>query len=144
MTTMAWTDDRIERLKALFADGKSATDISLEFRVTRNVVCGKLSRLGLFRNHEPTAKPRILRPRISRVNSNSTAVRLSTAHEPAGFANLRIVDVVSRNVSLIDLKPNDCRYPDGDPPAFCGHPKLKDFSYCASHHALCTAPPWRQ
>ena len=43
-----WTDARIERLKALWAEGRSASEIAgLLGEVTRNAVIGKVHRLGL-------------------------------------------------------------------------------------------------
>ena len=56
---MSWTDERVETLKAMWADGKSASQIAKELGgVTRNAVIGKVHRLGLSnRNAAPTAKP---------------------------------------------------------------------------------------
>ena len=49
--------------------------------------------------------------------------------------------------SLLDLEPNDCRYPmnDGGPYLFCADPKhwhmnksgLAQSSYCRKHHFIC-------
>ncbi len=45
---MAWTDERVERLKELWAQGLSASQIARELGgVTRNAVIGKVHRLGL-------------------------------------------------------------------------------------------------
>ncbi|HRO12482.1 GcrA family cell cycle regulator [Amaricoccus sp.] len=45
---MSWTDERVETLKAMWADGKSASQIAKELGgVTRNAVIGKVHRLGL-------------------------------------------------------------------------------------------------
>ena len=45
---MAWTDDRVEILKKLWAEGLSASQIARELGdVTRNAVIGKVHRLGL-------------------------------------------------------------------------------------------------
>ncbi len=45
---MIWTDERIDHLKKLCAEGKSASQIAGELGgVTRNAVIGKLHRLGL-------------------------------------------------------------------------------------------------
>lgn len=146
MTTMAWTDDRVRHLKTLFEEGKSATEISNVFGVSRNAVCGKLSRLGLFRNGGIKPKPKgpaaIIKPklRITQANTNSNGMRVSVVHGPAVFATLRTVDVEPRKIEFADLKPSDCRYPEGDPATFCGHPRLENSSYCMAHHALCTAP----
>ena len=43
-----WTDERVELLKKLWADGLSASQIANELgSVTRNAVIGKVHRLGL-------------------------------------------------------------------------------------------------
>jgi GcrA cell cycle regulator len=45
---MSWTDERVETLKTMWADGKSASQIAKELGgVTRNAVIGKVHRLGL-------------------------------------------------------------------------------------------------
>ncbi|MEZ5751160.1 MAG: GcrA family cell cycle regulator [Paracoccaceae bacterium] len=45
---MSWTDERVELLKTMWADGKSASQIAKELgSVTRNAVIGKVHRLGL-------------------------------------------------------------------------------------------------
>src|SRR5947207_1913245 len=45
---MTWTDERVELLKKLWADGLSASQIAAELGgVTRNAVIGKVHRLGL-------------------------------------------------------------------------------------------------
>ena len=45
---MSWTEERVELLKTMWADGKSASQIAKELgSVTRNAVIGKVHRLGL-------------------------------------------------------------------------------------------------
>ena len=45
---MAWTDDRVEKLKAMWGEGQSASQIAKTLGgVTRNAVIGKVHRLGL-------------------------------------------------------------------------------------------------
>jgi GcrA cell cycle regulator len=45
---MTWTDERVETLKAMWAEGKSASQIAKELGgITRNAVIGKVHRLGL-------------------------------------------------------------------------------------------------
>jgi len=45
---MSWTDERVELLKKMWAEGKSASQIAKELgSVTRNAVIGKVHRLGL-------------------------------------------------------------------------------------------------
>ncbi len=54
---MSWTDERIERLKAMWTEGKTASAIAEELGgVSRNAVIGKAHRLGL------DARPSPVRP----------------------------------------------------------------------------------
>jgi GcrA cell cycle regulator len=62
---MSWTDERIERLKALWTKGMTASHIADELGgVSRNAVIGKAHRLGLqsrpspVKPNEPPPKPR--------------------------------------------------------------------------------------
>ncbi len=64
---MDWTDERIELLKKLWADGLSGNQIAAELGgITRNAVIGKAHRLGLPgrpRSGGPNPKKRSSRPR---------------------------------------------------------------------------------
>jgi GcrA cell cycle regulator len=83
---MSWTDERVETLKRMWADGQSASQIAKELGgVTRNAVIGKVHRLGLSNRvtgangrddeeadapvaaakPEPVAKPAAEAPRIA-------------------------------------------------------------------------------
>jgi GcrA cell cycle regulator len=62
---LSWTDERIERLKELWSQGKTASHIADELGgVSRNAVIGKAHRLGLqsrpspVKPNEPAPKPR--------------------------------------------------------------------------------------
>nr|WP_314446622.1 GcrA family cell cycle regulator [uncultured Sphingomonas sp.] len=51
---MSWTDERIERLKAMWAEGKTASAIAEDLGgVSRNAVIGKAHRLGLDSRPSP-------------------------------------------------------------------------------------------
>ncbi len=52
---MSWTDERVELLKKLWADGLSASQIAAELGgITRNAVIGKVHRLKLSARAKPT------------------------------------------------------------------------------------------
>lgn len=54
---MSWTDERVETLKKMWADGQSASQIAKELGgVTRNAVIGKVHRLGLSNRVAGVAK----------------------------------------------------------------------------------------
>ena len=68
---MSWTDERVETLKKMWAEGQSASQIAKELGgVTRNAVIGKVHRLGLSNRvggpTEPTAAPAAA-PKAARV-----------------------------------------------------------------------------
>ena len=64
---MSWTDERVETLKRMWAEGQSASQIAKELGgVTRNAVIGKAHRLGLQSRPSPVKVSTISRPnRIS-------------------------------------------------------------------------------
>src|SRR5712672_1196005 len=73
--TMMWTDERVELLKKLWADGLSASQIAAELGgITRNAVIGKVHRLGLSgRAKSPSsATPR---PRKARTHTHMMRAR---------------------------------------------------------------------
>ncbi len=54
---MSWTDERVETLKRMWAEGQSASQIAKELGgVTRNAVIGKVHRLGLSNRVGPGGK----------------------------------------------------------------------------------------
>src|SRR3569623_2608293 len=70
---MSWTDERIERLKAMWADGATASQIADELGgVSRNAVIGKAHRLGLEQRPSPV-KPGEEKPHAATPASASTA-----------------------------------------------------------------------
>ncbi len=55
---MSWTDERVEQLKKMWTEGKSASQIAKELGgVTRNAVIGKVHRLGLSNRNGGAAEP---------------------------------------------------------------------------------------
>lgn len=55
---MSWTDERVETLKTMWTEGKSASQIAKELGgVTRNAVIGKVHRLGLSNRASAASKP---------------------------------------------------------------------------------------
>jgi GcrA cell cycle regulator len=147
-----WADERVtKRLRVLWSD-HSATQICgvlfSEFGVSlsRNAVVGRLHREGLTVEQKRTVHPLTRgekkpkgqpRLRVVRANSNSTARRMIVTHTPAQLRELRCIEIISLGKALIDLEPNDCRYPYGDGPfTHCGHPQLAGRPYCPGHVAL--------
>ena len=163
---MTWTEERIERLKALWAEGLSASQIAAELGgVTRNAVIGKVHRLGLSGRVKSagSATPRPRKPivrqgsasRSQPTGSSSFAVRGNVALKPVIIADTAIValaeqaaeDVVvpmSRRVSIMELREGVCKWPLGDPMAtdfvYCGADCGVGSVYCSHHSRLAYQP----
>ena len=119
---------------------------------TRNAAIGRARRLGLS-NPERASPPGVFaapkRPDARKIVEKRARIlfkspKLATS-ERAAVLQLRCVAIAPRHLSLIDLEPNDCRYPyggdvEGEPITFCGHPRRAGSSYCASHFHLTNLP----
>lgn len=85
---MSWTDERVEKLKELWAEGMSASQIAKTIGgVTRNAVIGKVHRLGLSNRGGPAAdeaKPEpAAKPAAAATPVPEPAAAPSPAEEPA-------------------------------------------------------------
>jgi GcrA cell cycle regulator len=82
--TMSWTDERVETLKRMWAEGQSASAIAKELGgVTRNAVIGKVHRLGLSnRTDEPEAAPAPEPVAEKKVEKKPVTAKTETAPEP--------------------------------------------------------------
>lgn len=147
---MSWTDERVERLKTLWSEGLSASQIASELgSVTRNAVIGKVHRLGL----SGRAKPQVQTARPQAASSARIAkaapVRAAAQSEPARSQPVRVVSIgatalkaesiveaeampapvaetdppACEGVTILSLTENTCKWPVGDP----GKP---DFFFC--------------
>lgn len=151
---MNWNDERVERLKRLWAEGLSASQIAAQLGgVSRNAVIGKVHRLNLpgrVKAGGNTAQPRTQKrptasPRPSTFNARSTAAPQSAAARPitraAGSAASRDeieigpvetvaaptsgVVPMARRLALTELTERTCKWPVGDP-------LKEDFHFCGA------------
>jgi GcrA cell cycle regulator len=151
---MTWTDERVELLKKLWADGLSASQIAAELGgVTRNAVIGKVHRLGLSGRAKSSSsgaprqrKPRSHMMRVSRPASRgANALALSYDMEPEPEPELieNIIPLGQRR-TLLELNENTCRWPIGDPATadffFCGGKPLNALPYCHYHSRVAYQP----
>ncbi|HLW90466.1 MAG TPA: GcrA family cell cycle regulator [Roseiarcus sp.] len=157
---MYWTDEKVELLRQLWLDGKSASQIAaaLGDGVTRNAVIGKVHRLGLSGRVKTatSAAPRIrqksLAPRAPSVGRSSGGFRGNTALALArdmlieAEPELRedVVIPMSLRVTIVELKEAMCRWPLGDPTTpefrYCGIQTATDGPYCQHHSRLAYQP----
>lgn len=144
-STQAWTDDRVEQLKKLWADGLSGSQIADELGgVSRSAVIGKVHRLGLG-GRVPGARRSPRKPRVNgpRVKPGALSLRSGLAHlQVATRAPAPEPDVpsdpeipVEQRRTLLQLTSETCRWPVGDPRQpgffFCG--AAAKGTYCEHH-----------
>ncbi len=109
---MSWTDERVERLKKLWMDGLSASQIANELGegVTRNAVIGKVHRLKLSARAKPqnsTPRPRVAnRPSAPR-RASSGGGSLGGSSGSSGGAMRRRVMTSAPTLGATALKPSE-------------------------------------
>jgi GcrA cell cycle regulator len=164
---MNWTDERVELLKKLWADGLSASQIAAQLGgVTRNAVIGKVHRLKLSSRGRATASPvrqkktqaaasSVRSPSRSATTSRTmtasigaTALQTQFDAEPITRQVLRpgenVVVPISRRLQLIQLNERTCKWPNGDPLSedfhFCGNDAAETGPYCNYHSRIAFQP----
>jgi GcrA cell cycle regulator len=160
---MTWTDERIESLKVLYADGLSSSQIANEMgHLTRNAVIGKVNRLGLTRaSHPSSANNRAAHPRHRKPAPRRHApFRLKPAAPPRPpvVEPMPVPEIDDSAIPLEQRRTIDqltnvtCRWPVGTPGTpeffFCGHESADlniGIPYCAAHGKRATSgsPPAR-
>ena len=105
--TMSWTDERVERLKKLWADGLSASQIAAELGgVSRNAVIGKVHRLNLPGRAKSGGSSSGRSKRVasgrSTYGGRSSATR--SAPRTAGATALK-QDVIADAIAEVDTRP---------------------------------------
>ncbi len=83
---MSWTDERVEKLKAMWGEGQSASQIAKALGgVTRNAVIGKVHRLGLSNRatgSKPAASAAVASPEAKPAKAASKAAAPSATPTP--------------------------------------------------------------
>jgi GcrA cell cycle regulator len=145
-----WTEERIETLKRLWADGYSASCCARELGgTTRNACIGKLWRLGLRRGGQPekAIERRPRRPRQpvqfrpKQQLSNQPQRKATVMDMPVPKRVVSTAEPVPKMLTLLELERHHCRYPIGEPGTakfgFCGAFAEFGESYCGFHRDLC-------
>jgi GcrA cell cycle regulator len=140
---MSWTDDRLQRLKTLWAEGQSASAIADRLgHTTRNAVVGKVHRLGLAgrpNTQRPRQPRRSTAPRRPRRRAISVSRPGHAAIVEGNVASVlaKLGPAPERPVTVQTLTANTCRWPEGDPGTagfhFCGRKAASPGPYCGPH-----------
>ena len=147
-----WTEPRVARLKKLWLEGLSATQIAADLKggVTRNACIAKIHRLGLSNRQGPggskasgTTQAAVINSRASR-KAKAPAAPRALAHdataaaprvEPAPLPPEPEVEG-AQMVPLLELGKAACKWPVGLPQPvqlFCGRRQHGETPYCAEH-----------
>lgn len=159
-----WTEERVEQLRKLWADGLSASQIAAQLgNVSRNAVIGKVHRLKLSsRGRSTAAAPRAKKPAAASTATKSTKssapmrtmtstvgnTALKIAYDTEPVARHRpmenVVVPMSRKLHLVELTERTCKWPNGDPLtesfSFCGVDSADTGPYCQYHSRIAFQP----
>ena len=144
----SWTDERVERLKALWKDGLSASQIAKDLGgVTRNAVVGKVHRLGLSASGGfsrpapaiPSARPAPPPPQRTRLHPAGNRVYLTSEDRPLPPPKPDEIAVAPRAWETREF--GECAFPieqpDGEILSCCNPgPERATWCYCADHWKL--------
>ena len=117
-TANVWTDGRIEKLKELWAQGLSISQIGESLGVSRNAIAGKAHRMGLPKRPSPISRTKVEKPKV-------------VMPEDAENLPLRL------ELRQLEWSRSKCCWPTGDPKkngfVFCGDPIVPGKPYCLTH-----------
>lgn len=149
-----WTEERVELLKKLWAEGLSASQVAKQLGgVTRNAVIGKIHRLGLSgratTNRAPRSRPATPRAAAPRPSApakpkavEETPVEAATPDMPANPLPVEVEP--GQLATVLTLTEHTCKWPIGDPGTdgfhFCGRGADASMPYCAEHARLAYQP----
>jgi len=133
---MSWTNEKVEKLKQLWAKGHTASQIAeLLGDTTRNAVIGKAHRLDL--------EARAPSKQTSSSSSKSGSRPPKKSPQPMSRKSRFQSILLDKNfesekpTSLEELTDSNCKWPIGHPDEesfyFCGRKPEGDFPYCKLH-----------
>ena len=164
---MSWTDERVELLKKLWAEGLSASQIAAKLgEVTRNAVIGKVHRLGLAgrattsRIKTPRSRTNVAlfparSPQLQYRTFGNAALKVAVQPQERKTATViplrslpELTPAPGKQIALADLTEAMCHWPEGDPMEegfhFCGRRKAFGIPYCEHHAAIAYNPAARR
>ncbi len=153
---MAWTEDRVEILTKLWAEGLSASQIAKKLGgVTRNAVIGKVHRLGLSGRATPS-RPRKATSKTSTPRARKTSAPsaprtprpiVAAATPPPPPLEAKPLPT-GEYATILTIRDHMCKWPIGDPSSsefrFCGRRVKESEPYCEAHCSVAYQPSRRR
>jgi len=150
---VGWTDERVETLKQMWADGASSATIGREIGVSRNAVLGKVHRLGI-NNMRPKPAPKPPKPpKLPKAVNGAAKLELNTFNPQRGVRRAPTFPQEQpapkrQCCTFWQLTPRRCRWPFGEVGTadfhFCGAKSVKGLPYCAEHARMAYRPAERR
>jgi len=141
-----WTEQDDKTLRNLWGGRYSAREIGHQLKRTKSAILGRVWRIGLSDPVRALAQQKKSGARVvRRSHRNKPVVKVS---KPIVQANIATPE--PKNISLMDLLQDDCRWPvnapeRGEEHLFCGNQKHENSSYCEAHYkASIRADRWQQ
>ncbi|OPZ76855.1 MAG: GcrA cell cycle regulator [Alphaproteobacteria bacterium ADurb.Bin438] len=136
----SWTEEKIEELKKLWAEGLTTGEIGKRLGVSKNAVVGKAHRLDL------ESRPSPIKRAVSEVKEvvQKEVAQKEVVSEPKAPVRKKLpvkeVDKKNKKTKISDLTSTSCRWPVGDPKEedfhFCGKETFNGKPYCLEHCAV--------
>lgn len=147
-----WDDNTVLKLRQLWDEGHSTSEIGRRLGVSKNAAVGKAHRLGLparptpIRTHDPSA-PRPKRPpphtTVPKLQNLVTLVSAPATKPPPAEPRAPREPLARRVSAIIGDKP--CCWPIGEPGTrgfrYCDCPALVGKPYCPEHAELAYVKP---
>ncbi len=147
---MGWSDESVEQLRQMWADGLTANEIAKKLGVTKNAIVGKVHRLCLKARPSPikTKGPDDVEENVVVTEVVETVIEETpieiVEEEPEVIAETPVKPETkagkAENIKLVDLDSHTCRWPIGDPRdddfCFCGKKVKAGQTYCDEHSAM--------
>ena len=118
---MAWTDEMVDKLRQMWTEGKTATEIAKE--------------LGVTKDEEPVEKAEVEKEIPEEAEENVEVIAETV--EPVKTEKVEKKHKSSCHVKLVELDSHTCRWPLGDPRdedfCFCGKKVRMGQTYCEEH-----------
>jgi len=141
---MSWTPELVKELKRLWNKGLTTVEIGNQLGLSKNAVVGKAHRLNLEARPSPIKREEVKR---AIKEKNKPAAHVEEPTPEVVFETEPLPPEINvhkskkhKGVALVDLKPNSCRWPEGDPKdphfRFCGEPVAPGKIYCPEHCAI--------
>jgi GcrA cell cycle regulator len=130
---MSWTEERVETLKTLWMQRKTATEIAaiMGESLTRNAVIGKVHRLNLEKRMKP------IRKTSTKLGDMIKAKKQVASAAPKLERTMKPMVSEQGTASVLTLGVHMCKWPIGDPFnddfSFCGLRQNGAGPYCAKH-----------